>query len=253
MYSQIFQQLGLAKNEAKIYESLLREGELSVGQVSQKAQVHRRNVYDSMNRLVEKGLVFEIIQSKENRYQAVDPNKLMELVEEKQLMLSRVMPELDSLFRAKPQEQSVFIYRGIEGWKNYMRDILRVGEDFYCIGAKGAWMDERLLHFFPRFMNETKKLNLNYYHLFDFEIKALGHEITEHVGENYKFLPPGYSTSNSIDIFGPQVNILQNIQVGGVHETSFSMTVIVNQQIADAFRTWFRFMYDFCPTDTKVK
>ena len=67
-YTDLFIQLGLAKNEARIYETLLAEGESSVGEIAKKSQVHRRNVYDSLNRLVEKGLVFEIIQSKENRY-----------------------------------------------------------------------------------------------------------------------------------------------------------------------------------------
>jgi hypothetical protein len=33
MYTEIFQQLGLAKNEAKIYETLLKEGESSVGNI----------------------------------------------------------------------------------------------------------------------------------------------------------------------------------------------------------------------------
>lgn len=247
MYTHIFQQLGLPKNEAKIYEVLLKEGELSVGNISQKSLVHRRNVYDSINRLVEKGLVLEIIQSKENRYQAVAPNKLMEFVQEKQVLLESVMPGLESLYRSKSSPQEVLIYRGIEGWRNYMNDILRVKEDFYCIGAKGAWMDRRLQLFFPRFIKEANKLKLNYFHLFDHEVKVASHEITKHVGKNYKFLPEGYSTPNAIDIFGPHVNILSNLHVGGVHETDFSMTVIVNRQIADAFRTWFRFMYDFCP------
>ena len=247
MYTHIFQQLGLPKNEAKIYEALLKEGELSVGEIALKSKVHRRNVYDSMGRLIEKGLVFEIIQSKENRYQAVEPNKLMELVQEKQVLLESIMPGLESLYQSKSAEQGVFIYRGIEGWKNYMRDILRVKEDFYCIGAKGAWMDRRLMHFFPKFIKEANKAKIKYFHLFDYEVKTSAHEITKFVGNDFKFLPPGYSTPNAIDIFGPQVNILSNMHVGGVHETDFSMTVIVNRQIADAFRTWFRFMYDFCP------
>ena len=247
MYEKVLQELGLAKNEAKIYESLVREGELSVGEISKKSLVHRRNVYDSVNRLIEKGLIFEIIQSRENRYQAVDPNKLMELVEEKQQMLAQVLPEMERLYREVPHTQEVFVYRGIEGWRNYMRDILRIGEDFYCIGAKGAWMDERLRNFFPRFMKEAQRLEIDYYHLFDSEVRDSGHPITEHIGDKFKFLPPGYSTPNAVDIFGPHVNILSNMHVGGIHQTDFTMTVIVNRQIADAFRTWFRFMYDFCP------
>ena len=51
MYTELFQQLGLVKNEARIYEALLKEGESSVGEIAVKSKVHRRNVYDTLNRL----------------------------------------------------------------------------------------------------------------------------------------------------------------------------------------------------------
>jgi sugar-specific transcriptional regulator TrmB len=246
MYEPVFEALGLSKNEAKIYETLIRQSESTVGQIAKSSRIHRRNVYDALDRLIEKGLVFEIMEHRESRYQGVEPKKLLEFLEEKQASLSKVLPELTSLFEGVPREQRVCIYRGVEGWKNYMRDIIRVGEDFYCIGAKGAWMDQRVMNFFPRFMKEANKKKINYFHLFDSEVKEQGHDIVKHIGKHYKFLPPGYSTPAAIDVFGPHVNILSNIHVGGMDQ-EFWFTVIVNQQIADAFRTWFRFMYDFCP------
>ena len=109
MYSEIFEQLGLAKNEARIYETLLREGESPVGHISTKSQVHRRNVYDSLNRLMEKGLVFEILQRRENHYQAVDPQKLKELIQEKQQALDKIMPDLQQLYHDTPHENEVYI------------------------------------------------------------------------------------------------------------------------------------------------
>lgn len=246
MYLEIFQKLGLVKNEARIYEALLQEGESSVGRISIKSKVHRRNVYDTINRLMEKGLVFEIVQAKENHYQAVDPHKLMELIEEKQQILKNVMPDLQSLYKGTPHAEEIYIYRGAEGWKNYMRDMLNVGEDAYFIAAKGAWLDERVRHFFPNFTKEAKAKGLKYYHLFDHEVKKGCPQIVPHVGSNYKFLPKGYSAPAAIDIFGDHVNLISGVHLGGLDE-EFSLTVIVNQQIADAFRIWFKFMWDFCP------
>lgn len=246
MYERVFEGLGLSKNESKIYETLVRESNLPVGLIAKRSRIHRRNVYDALNRLVERGLVFEILEHRESRFQAVEPKKLGELLEEKQIALDRVLPELSSLYESVPREHSVCIYRGVEGWKNYMRDILRVGEDFYCIGAKGAWMDHRIMNFFPRFIREANKKKIGYYHLFDHEVSELKHEIVTHVGKHYKFLPKGYSAPAAVDIFGSHVNILSNIHIGGMGE-EFWFTVIINRQVADAFRTWFRFMYDFCP------
>jgi sugar-specific transcriptional regulator TrmB len=246
MYLEIFQKLGLVKNEARIYETLLKEGESPVGHISTKSKVHRRNVYDTLNRLIEKGLVFEIAQEKENRYKAVDPNKLMELIQEKQNILEKVMPDLQSLYAGTPHDEEIFIYRGPEGWKNYMRDMLEVGEDAYFIAAKGGWLDDRVKHFFPTFKEKAKAKGIEYFHLFDHEVKKDCPQIIPHVGGNYKFLPKGYSTPAAIDIFGSHVNIISGMKLGGLEE-EFSLTVIVNQQIADAFRVWFKFMWDFCP------
>ncbi len=253
MYIEIFQQLGLSKNEAKIFEELVSEGELSVGEISKKSQIHRRNIYDSLNRLIEKGLVFEILERRENRYQAVSPVKLMEYIEEKRELLSGVLPELEKLYREVPRKQKVCIYRGIEGWKNYMRDIVRVGEDFYCIGGKGAWMDERLHTFFPGFIRDAKRKKINYYYLFDSEVEKANLEIVRYIGHNYRFLPAGYSTQACIDVFGSHVNILSDLYVGRIGP-NFSLTVIIDEQIAAAYRTWFRFIWDFCkPPRTQKK
>ena len=46
---KVLERLGLSKNEAKVYETMLREGESSVGNLAIKSRVHRRNVYDTLN------------------------------------------------------------------------------------------------------------------------------------------------------------------------------------------------------------
>jgi sugar-specific transcriptional regulator TrmB len=246
MYSDIFQKIGLAKNEARIYETLLREGSISVSEISVKSGVHRRNVYDSINRLIEKGLVFEIIQTKENRYQAVEPKKLIDLLEEKRETLENVMPELEEMYKNNPSEYTVYTYRGKEGWKNYLRDMLKVRKPIYFIGAKGGWLDARIKDFFPSFIREAKRKNLKFYHLFDYEAKDILPEILPYIGEKYKFLPKQYSTSSAVDIFGDHVNIITEINTGKLGE-EIVFSVIVNKKVADSFRTWFKFMWDICP------
>jgi predicted transcriptional regulator len=246
MYTEVFQYLGLALNEAKIYETLLIEGESSVGDIAKKSKVHRRNVYDSLHRLIEKGLVFEIIQHRENRYQAVNPDKLMEIVQEKENMLSRVMPHLQKLYKGTPHKDEVYIYRGQEGWKNYMSDMIRLADEAYFIGAKGGWLDHRVRHFFPQFEKEMKIKKTKFSHLFDYEVKDQLPAILPKIGKSYKFLPQGYSSPAAIDIFADRIYIISEMHIGGLGD-EFSMTVIVNRHVADAFRTWFRFMWDFCP------
>ncbi len=71
----ILQEMGLSGNEARIYLSLLEEGKALVSTISKSTGIHRRNVYDSLNRLIEKGLVFQLHSKRESIYQAVRPSR----------------------------------------------------------------------------------------------------------------------------------------------------------------------------------
>ncbi len=253
-YQELFQSLGLAKNEAKIYEVLVREGDSPVGKISKKSGIHRRNVYDSLNRLIEKGLTIEVVSSNENQYQAVEPKKLAEILAEKFENLDKALPSLEKLYFDTPAEYRVQTYKGKEGWKQYMKDIIKVGKPFYSIGAQGAWMDKRVKSFYPGFLNQMKRKKIEMHHLFEYEILEKNHPILKNVGNKYKFIPKAYNTTSGIDIFGDRVNIIHNQhleQVGTENEIMF--TVIQNQNLADSFRTWFKFMWDMCPENKKGK
>lgn len=247
MNNDVLVELGLAKNEAIIYETLLTEGESSVGHIAVKSKIHRRNVYDSLNRLVEKGLVFEILERHENHYQAVDPNKLTEMLDEKRQLLAKAMPNLMSLYTGTPRKNEVYISRGVEGWKNYMRDILRLGQDNYTLAAKGAWADPKLAPMFESFLKEAQRKGIKFHVLYDETTKTTHPEFIKALGDQCRFLPAEYGTEASIDIFADRVVILPHGEINSYLDEDSAFTVIVNQQIADAFRTWFKLMWDFCP------
>lgn len=238
-------EFGFAQNEAWIYETLLRFGECGVSTISTKAEINRRNVYDSLNRLVEKGLVFEIRTATDNKYSAVNPNKLNEMIEEKQKQLASIMPDLQSFYTSTPRKEEVFVYRGLEGLKNYLRDMIHIGEDNYTIGAAGAWNDPRLKGFMERFTKDAAEKKMSFHLLF---INEAAKETLAHTLQNfeYKLLPPGYNTTAALDIFGDHVVTFSGVSLGTFGEQS-AFTVIINQEIADAYRTWFRLMWDLLP------
>lgn len=242
-YADVFIKIGLAKNEANIYETLLLEGESNVSNIAIKSKIHRRNVYDSLNRLVEKGLVFEIIQYKENVYKAVDPDKLAEIIAEKQDALSAIMPQLKMMYSGKPHKQEVYIYRGIEGYKNYMRDIIRLGEDDYIIGGKGLWADPKLLEFAKYITEEAQKKKINFRCIYDEVVRKDSHPVLKNLPIEPRFLPEKYFTNCSMDIFADRVVILSDIGRHGELNEKAAFTVIVNQQVADAMRIWWKALW----------
>lgn len=246
MHSDILIELGLSQNEAKIYETLLEQGESTVSNISNRSKIHRRNIYDSMNRLIEKGLVFQVIGRGDNLYRPVEPYKLMELVDEKRRKLDKVMPDLIEEYKNQPHLEAAYMYKGIEGFKNYLRDMLSVQEDAYFIGAKGAWFDPRLKTFLDRFLMDAQKRGITYHHLFDYEVKNHAKHVPESVGKPYKFLPQEYSTPSMVDIFGDHV---VSFTGAGLCKISDDITIFVNisRPLATSYKTWFQFMFDHCP------
>lgn len=244
MYQEIFEHLGLSPNEAKIYEALVERGESSISDIAVVAKVHRRNAYDAIERLIEKGLCFQIFSSTENKYNAVDPDKLLELVSEKRERLEAVLPELKKKFGARIAPEEAYIYRGLEGQKNIWRDVLRVGKDSYFIGAKGGWFDPRLETARVAFFKEANRKNINFIQLFDHTLKAGHPEFPKKFpGKlSYRFLPEKYSTNSGIHIFGDYVVTYTGIAFEKIDENGVFF-VIHSKNLAVSYRTWFEYMW----------
>ena len=254
MYQETLQLLGLSPNEAKIYETLVERGESSIGGIAVAAKVHRRNVYDSIQRLVEKGLSFEIFSSGENRYSAVDPGKLSELIAEKQQKLQLILPEMQKKFRQKSLEEEAYIYRGLEGQKNIFRDMLRVGQDSYFIGAKGGWFDPAIEAARQAFFKEANRKGIKFIQLFEHEIKVKMPEFPDRFSGKlqYRFLPKEYSTNSAIHIFGDYVITYTGLVLGKIND-EIVFFVIRSKDLAESYRTWFWYMWEQSEEPAKVK
>ncbi len=243
MHEEILREVGLSTNEARVYEALLQIGESSVQEISDKSKVHRRNVYDALNKLVEKALVSEVLVKGEKHFKAINPDRLLGLLKEKEEKLNKIVPDLQSKFNSKEEKEEAYFYRGIEGFKNYLQDILRTKETVYFIGAKAFWLDERLQPFLYHFDKERKKLGIKFKHLFDYEVKEQKPEILKLVGKPYKFFPKEYSSLTAVDIFGPYVVTFVGVKPGKLGE-DFMQFVLKSRRLADGYRKFFQFMWD---------
>jgi sugar-specific transcriptional regulator TrmB len=246
MDQAIYESLGLSPNEAKIYESLVETGESGISAIAINAKIHRRNAYDAIHRLVDKGLVFEIFSSGENRYNAVDPDKLLELLAEKQESLQKILPDLKKKFVQRVAPQEAYIYRGLEGQKNIFRDMLRVGADSYFIGAKGGWYDPRIEAARHAFFKEANKKGLKFIQLFEHAIKEKLPNFPKHFeGKQlqYRFLPKAYATNSAIHIFGDYVITYTGLSIGKIEEDTVFF-VIHSKDLAESYRKWFWYMWE---------
>lgn len=253
MYEELLREIGLSPNEARVYEALLATGEASVQTISNKSGVHRRNVYDALTKLMEKGLASQAAHEKERHFRATDPELLMTLLKEKEDRLAHKLPEMKKQFQDIKQEEQAYIYRGVQGFRNYMQDILDVSEDFFSIGAKGGWYDPRLKAYRLRFYKELKKKKLNCYHLMDWEMRKhiktdTESPVHEHL-EQTRFLPPNASTKASIDFFGDRIVTFTGLTVNKLDDNMVEF-VLISRKLCEAYKKWFWFMWENAiPTD----
>ena len=245
----LFEELGLSPNEAKIYQALLTYGASGVSTISLRAKVHRRNAYDALKPLHDKGLVFEVYGKGEVLYSAVEPAKLMELIHEKQQKLEHALPALQELFVQHRAPELAYIYKGPEGVKNYLREALELGEDMHILGAEGAWFDPRVRSYAEAFLNAAKKKGMTLKLLFDDD--ARDQPFLKHFSEStYKFLPEKYDTNATLDIFGDYVVTYTGTSPGKLND-DVTIFVLYSPVLANSYRTWWQCMWDLQPESKK--
>lgn len=245
MYQEILQKAGLSLNEARVYEALLHLGEINVNKISIKSKVHRRNVYDSLNKLIEKGLASETFVKGEKLFKAIDPERLKERIKEQESALDTFLPEMKKLYKSVEPDAEAYFFRGVEGFKNYLQLILEQKQTVYFIGAKAFWLDPRLQHYLRHFDEERKKRGIKFMHLFDYEVKEQKPEILKLVGKPYKFLPKKYSSATAVDIFGDYVVTFVGVKPGELYEEPLQF-ILKSKLLADGYRKFFQCMWDHC-------
>ena len=66
MNTKILEAAGLTGNEIKVYLALLELGSVTAGEILKKIEIHRGAVYDTLDKLMEKGLVSYVIKANGN-------------------------------------------------------------------------------------------------------------------------------------------------------------------------------------------
>ena len=153
---KVLESLGLNNKEIKIYLSSLQLGTSLVQNIANHANINRTSTYDLLKSLEQKGFVSHVIKSRKKHYQATEPNKLNSLLKEKQEILKKALPELNSLSKNIGKIPSIEVYTEKQGLKTIFEDILNTAKSFSCIASKEQI--SKLFEFYlPHFVNQRKK------------------------------------------------------------------------------------------------
>jgi len=237
MDTKALEDIGLTRNQSELYLSLLKLGSATAQQILKESGMHRSRVYDSIEKLQELGLVSSVVKDFKQYFQAVAPEKLFGFIDEKKESLKQFLPELKKLEGMKKEEITASVYKGKEGLKTIHSEMLKEGKDVLVLGAKGLIFTE-LPYFIPNWDRERIKKRIHFRCLYDTEDIEKKQNIEKKELYEGKILPKGFDSNGVVNIFGNKVAIVLWKEK---YPTGF---MIDNRDIADAFRKWFRLIYD---------
>ena len=157
MKSEQLTDIGLTKNQAKVYLEILKTPEQTGGEISKRLSIDRSFAYGILDSLIKKGLVNYIIKGGARIYSSSNPENLVKEIEEKREKAIEIIKEIKELKKKEKKERSVSVYEGKEGLKAYVRDLLE-SKDFYTFGGGGKLnILDALKYEYPHYAKELSK------------------------------------------------------------------------------------------------
>ncbi|PIN80405.1 hypothetical protein COV11_04110 [Candidatus Woesearchaeota archaeon CG10_big_fil_rev_8_21_14_0_10_30_7] len=213
MDTAVLEELGLTKNEIKVYLALLELGNTPAGLLIKKVGMHRAAVYDLVDLLIDKGLVSFVIQANRKYFEAQDPDRLLEYIEFKRQKLlikeeklKKILPELQLKRKLSREEQEGTLYKGKKGLKSIFEDILKEKMPWFVFGATGQFKE--LFHaYFIHFHEKRKKSKIPLKIIFNKEVKKQQREEELKLCQ-IRYLPKSYISPSTTYIYGDKVAII---------------------------------------------
>ena len=242
------QELGLSEGQIKVYNAVLELGITTLQHIQERTGIERRNIYDILNKLIEKGFVTYTLEKGKRTYQCSHPNTLQEeiiLKEQKLLQLKQKLPEINALFQAQKPFIRAEVFRGDESIKALMNEAITYKESYWMGGTSfGEYkqVSKNLLIWFEHWMNRRIELKHEMYDLVDYGTCLKGFEPAKKKENKKKFyhyaqLPKNLQSPMVILIFGNKVAQI----LWGMQPFAF---VLESEEITESYMKYFNYFWD---------
>lgn len=223
-------QAGLTENESKVYLALIDLGPCLAGQISRKTGLHRRTVYDTAEMLIKKGLASYILQNNRRLFQATNPSRLMEMIQEKKNLIAPIVSDLLQKYSKTKEKEETNFYKGKEGLKSVFEDQLNAKE-ILVLGASAKAYE--ILRFYFKWYDKKRKQK---------KIKARIIAQSRDVKKDkipvaeIRYLPEKYANPVSVNIYGDKTAII-------LWASQPFAIVIKNKEVSEGYRNYFELMW----------
>jgi sugar-specific transcriptional regulator TrmB len=219
--------LGFSEGEAEIYLALLKHGKTNVMQLAKITGRHRTHIYDTIEKLKEKGLASETVIEGKKFLISSSPENILAYIREKEDKARSLVNELRNLER-KEKEIKVETYKGLSGLKSVFRDILAEKKDYVGYGEGGRF-GKVLPEFYGQFrgLSEKLKIKLRLILRKGFSVPARKYLEVKHLD---------YISPSTTFIYADKVLIV-------IWEPFPTAIKIIDKSTADSYKNYFEFMW----------
>jgi sugar-specific transcriptional regulator TrmB len=231
MHEKILEEIGLTRNEAIIYLSLLKLGSAPVSKISNLSGLNRANMYNTINSLIKKGAISYVIKNNVKYFMAAKPERLLDFLKEKEDKLSAILPELEKIEKTT-SKIDVEIFEGKEGVKTFYMYLSRTNKEVVGFGITGLAYDI-LQYYAPKILKQLSEKVHARYIAFD---KTRKKEIIKLKNTEYRYFPKDVDNFATTLIYDEYTAIIS-------YETIPKVVVIKDKSISDGYRKYFEFMW----------
>jgi sugar-specific transcriptional regulator TrmB len=146
---------GLSQKQAKIYLACLELGSASVAKISQKAGLARSTSYEVLESLKQQGLVSTFQKKKVQYFSAEEPQRVINLAQEKANLLEQALPQLRAIYGQAKVQPTVRFYQGKQGMKLILDEVLAEAKETLTFSSADDLF--ATLEYFPEFVKKRLK------------------------------------------------------------------------------------------------
>jgi len=234
MIDEVLRDIGLSKNETRIYLALLELGPSLIGQICGKTKIHRRNVYDSIEMLKDKGFISSCTINNRNVFDAANPKKIIDILNEKKINIEKILPSL--LERQNKKQSLIRVYTGLSGRKIIFEDKLKYKEEQHVLNAHEP--SERSSLFIENYHNRRIKEKIPLKMLFINKDKNAAKRFSKYKFVRTKLLPDEFNSPIAINIYSNKIAML--LGSGKVEPVSI---LIEDKELAEEFVKYFNVLW----------
>lgn len=224
--NNILQSLGLNEKEAKVYIALLRLNESSATKIAKKAKIGRTLTYQILDKLIDKGLVNYFVKNDVKFFSPADPDKFLYDLKQKEEALKNILPQMRKMLKQKEQPTEAKIYKGKNGLRTILKEILRNKENYIVFGEEGNFQ-EVLPIFSKQFLKRCKEKDIH-----ERVIARKGTNILKGELTSVKYVPK--------DVISPATTVVfKDKVVDLIWKEPYYAIVVKNKDKADSYRSYF--------------